>query len=99
MPMESGQNLLHYRLVDKLGAGGMGEVWRAVDTSLERQVAIKVTHGLQTERQRSQFASEAQALATMGHPNVASLYDFGSTDDGTPFVVMELIEGATTIVE
>ena len=90
----------HYRIVRHLGTGGMGTVYLAEQTEpVERQVALKVTHGFQSPRERERFALEAQALARMRHPAVASMYESGSTDDGTPFVVMELVEDAKTIVE
>ena len=80
-------------MLERLGAGGMGTVYLAQqDTPVRRRVAIKVTHRFQSDRQRQRFALEAQALATMRHPNVASLYDVGTMDDGTPFVVMELVD-------
>ncbi|MEM9386898.1 MAG: serine/threonine-protein kinase [Pseudomonadota bacterium] len=88
-----------YRVVRQLGAGGMGTVYLAEQTEpVERQVALKVTHAFQSERDRARFALEAQALARMQHPNVATMYDNGTTPDGTPFVVMELVEQAQTIL-
>ena len=88
-----------YRILKHLGTGGMGTVYLAEQSEpVQRQVAIKVTHAFQSERDRARFALEAQALATMRHPNIAALHDSGITPDGTPFVVMELVEDAMTIL-
>ncbi|MEV6344973.1 protein kinase [Actinoplanes sp. NPDC051851] len=89
-----------YRLEKELGRGGMAVVWRATDEVLNRQVAVKVLAGRYTrdERFRERILHEARASATLSHPNIAQIYDFGeSGDDGTPvpYVVMELINGPT----
>ncbi len=91
-----GRTLATYRVLSKLGAGGMGEVYRARDEKLDRDVAIKVlpTHLLGDERARSRFRKEANALSRLTHPHVATLLDFGSTD-GADYLVMELIPGLT----
>jgi serine/threonine-protein kinase len=76
MPVEPGQTLLHYRIVDKLGEGGMGVVWRAVDTTLDREVAIKflpAAVGDDLER-LARFDREAKLLASLHHPNIAGIY-------------------------
>ena len=89
-----------YEILRHLGAGGMGTVYLARQKEpVERLVALKVTHAFETDRERSRFALEAQALASMQHPNVASLYDSGVTDQGTPFVVMELVDQALNVVD
>jgi DNA-binding SARP family transcriptional activator/WD40 repeat protein len=84
-----------YELGEEIGRGGMGEVYRAVDTWLERDVAIKVlsSDALGEEGQES-LLQEAQAAARLNHPNVVSVYDVGEIE-GQPFIVMELVEGQT----
>ncbi len=91
-----GQALLHYRLVEKIGAGGMGDVWRAVDTRLGREVAVKVISErlAQDVDALARFEREARAVAALSHPNVLALYDVGR-EDGVPYVVTELLQGAT----
>jgi len=71
-----GHRLLHYRLVKHIGEGGMGVVWKAVDTSLEREVAIKLLPpGLARDSERlARFEREAKLLASLNHPNIASIY-------------------------
>jgi len=94
MPLQPGQTLLHYRIVDKLGEGGMGEVWKAEDTTLDRDVAIKIlppSFGEDPER-LARFEREAKSLAALNHPNVASLYGLHDVD-GTRFISMECVEG------
>ena len=90
-----GKSLLHYEIKDRLGKGGMGEVFRALDTKLGREVAIKVLPAeLSGDPEREQrFQREARALASLQHPNVASVYGFEEAE-GNRFLVMELVEGA-----
>jgi serine/threonine-protein kinase len=86
----------HYRVIKKLGQGGMGEVFLAEDTNLNRHVAIKVLpdeFSHDTER-LARFQREAQVLASMNHPNIATLYGLEESD-GKRFIVMELVEGQT----
>ncbi len=92
MPLASGARLGQYQIVEPIGAGGMGEVYRARDTKLEREVAIKVLPDeLSKDAERlSRFEREAKLLAALNHPNVATLYGF---EDG--YLVMELVEGDT----
>ncbi|MDX1387568.1 MAG: protein kinase [Acidobacteriota bacterium] len=94
MPIGPGQELLHYRLTQKIGEGGMGVVWRAVDTTLDREVAIKILpEALAGEAERlARFEREAKLLATLNHPNIAAIYGFHATE-GLSFLVMELVEG------
>ncbi|MEM9388038.1 MAG: serine/threonine-protein kinase [Pseudomonadota bacterium] len=88
-----------YRVLGHLGTGGMGTVYLAEQTDpVERRVALKVTHAFDSPRDRTRFALEAQALARMEHPNIATLYDSGITSDGTPYVAMELVREAHTIL-
>jgi serine/threonine protein kinase/tetratricopeptide (TPR) repeat protein len=91
-----GQGLGHYRIVEKIGAGGMGEVYRAHDTQLDRDVALKVlpAGALSDETARKQFRKEALALAKLNHPNVETVHEF-STQDGVDFLAMELIHGSS----
>jgi tRNA A-37 threonylcarbamoyl transferase component Bud32 len=85
-----------YRLVRRIAAGGMGEVWEADDTVLGRRVALKVLveELAADDRATRRFVREARATARLAHPNVARVYDFGR-DGGAPFLVMELLEGET----
>jgi serine/threonine-protein kinase len=89
-----GQTISHYRVVSKLGQGGMGVVYLAEDTLLGRQVAIKTIVDANSDRPRyrSRFLREARAVSTLSHPNIATIYDFGETSDGLPYIVMELIK-------
>ncbi len=88
-----------YRLVRRLGVGGMGEVWTAVDTALEREVAIKVTSqvGYLDDESRERFRREALVLARLAHPNVVKVHDVGSfsspAGEQLPYLVMELVRG------
>jgi eukaryotic-like serine/threonine-protein kinase len=91
-----GQLLGHYRILEKIGAGGMGEVYRAHDETLERDVALKVlpVGMLADEAARKRFRKEAVALAKLNHPNIETIYEF-ATQNGVDFLVMELITGIT----
>ena len=91
-----GQMLGHYRLVEKIGSGGMGDVYRAQDEHLDREVAIKLLlpGTLSDESCRKRFRKEALALSKLNHPNIATIHDF-DTQNGTDFLVMELIPGVT----
>ena len=94
MSPQSGERLLHYHLVDKIGEGGMGVVWRAVDTTLDREVAIKILpDAFADDRERlARFEREAKLLASLNHPGLASV--FGVHDaDLTRFIAMELVPG------
>ena len=74
MPIQPDQTLLHYRIVDKLGEGGMGEVWKAIDTTLDREVAVKVlpaTFSADPER-LARFEREAKLLASLNHANIST---------------------------
>ncbi|SPF33758.1 putative Serine/threonine protein kinase [Candidatus Sulfotelmatobacter kueseliae] len=91
-----GQTIAHYRIIEKIGAGGMGEVYRARDEHLARDVAIKVLPPgtLTDESARKHFRKEALILSQLNHPNVATIYDF-DTQQGVDFLVMEYIPGIT----
>ena len=90
-----GQTLGHYLIVEKIGAGGMGEVYRAHDQRLDRDVALKILQAgtLSDEAARRQFRKEALALAKLNHPNIETVHEF-STQDDVDFLVMELIAGS-----
>ncbi|MGB7921861.1 MAG: protein kinase [Pyrinomonadaceae bacterium] len=90
-----GQTVSHYRILEKLGEGGMGVVYMAEDTHLERRVAIKFLATSSDENFRARFLREARAISALSHPNVATIFDYGESEDGEPFIVMELIEGQT----
>ena len=85
-----------YEILDAIGAGGMGEVYRARDTRLERTVAIKVLpqHLAHTSEARQRFEREARAVSSLNHPHICVLHDVGS-QDGTEYLVMEYLEGET----
>ena len=91
-----GQTLGHYRILEKVAAGGMGVVYRARDEQLDRDVALKVLPSgtLSDETARRHFRKEALALAKLNHPNIETVYEFG-TQDGTDFLVMEYVPGKT----
>ena len=88
--MPSPQRLGPYELLELVGEGGMGEVWKARDTRLDRIVAIKRMRGEVTRR----FEQEARAVSALSHPHICTLYDIGN-DQGTPYLVMEFVEGRT----
>ena len=87
----------HYRLDDAIGRGGMGEVYRALDTRLNRPVAIKLMRESSGERQRSvlRFLREARAASALNHPNIVTIHDVGETPSGAHFIVQELVDGRT----
>src|SRR6266699_1552140 len=88
MPLSVGNKLGPYEIISPLGAGGMGEVYRALDPRLHREVAIKVSQ----ERFSDRFEREARAVAALNHPNICHLYDVGPN-----YLVMELIEGSNLL--
>lgn len=84
-----------YELIEEIGAGGMGRVFKAYHTQLDRVVALKVLHsGKISERERGRFFAEAKLTAKLKHPNIVTVYDV-TTDNATDYIVMELIEGAS----
>jgi serine/threonine-protein kinase len=96
MTLNAGSRLAAYEILAPIGAGGMGEVYKARDTRLDRTVAIKVlpAHVASDPDVRQRFEREARAVAALNHPHICSLYDVGS-QDGTDFLVMEYLEGET----
>ena len=96
MALTSGTKLGPYEVVAPLGAGGMGEVYRARDTHLDRTVAIKIlpTHLSDNAEAKERFGREARAISSLSHPNICHLYDVGS-QDGIHYLVMEYLEGET----
>ena len=98
MTLSGGTKLGPYEIVAPLGAGGMGEVYRARDTRLDRDVAIKVlpAHLTKSLEFKQRFEREAKSISQLTHPNICTLYDVGHYD-GTDYLVMELIEGETLV--
>src|SRR5205807_445843 len=98
MRLRAGMTLAHYQILAPLGAGGMGEVYRARDARLDRDVAIKVLPECLagTAEALARFEREARALAALAHPNLVALFDIG-TDQGIPFAVMEFLAGETLL--
>ena len=91
-----GQTISHYRIVSKLGEGGMGVVYIAEDILLGRRVAIKTAKCKPDDYAFfNRFLREARAASALSHQHIATIYDFGKTEDGQPYIVMELVEGKT----
>jgi serine/threonine protein kinase len=87
-----GQTVSHYRIIEKLGEGGMGAVYLAEDLHLARRVAIKFLTS--TDRHyRARFIREARAVSALSHPNIAIVHDYGETNEDQPFIVMEFVKG------
>ena len=96
MPLSAGDKLGPYEIVSPIGKGGMGEVYKARDTRLDRTVAIKVLpqHIAKRDDLRLRFEREARAVASLNHPHICVLHDIGS-HDGTGYMVMEFMDGET----
>src|SRR5215831_2343524 len=90
----TGRKLGNYEILDKLGEGGMGEVWRARDARLNRSVAVKILPAdvAADPGRRQRFEQEAHALGALNHPNVVAVYDVGQSD-GQAYIVSELVDG------
>ncbi len=91
-----GETISHYRIIAKIGAGGMGEVYSAHDPRLDRQVAVKVlpTAALDDPTRLGRFEREARSTGALNHPNIVAIYDVGQ-HEGVPYIVTELLEGST----
>src|SRR6202142_1203354 len=96
MALTFGTKLGPYEIQSPLGAGGMGEVYRARDTRLDRTVAVKIlpAHLSDNPEARQRFEREARAISSLNHPNICTLHDVGS-QDGTSYLVMEYVQGET----
>jgi eukaryotic-like serine/threonine-protein kinase len=95
MALAPGTRLGPYETLSLLGVGGMGEVYRARDTRLERTVAIKILSQLSSDPAHKQrFEREARAISSLNHPNICTLHDIGH-QDGIDYLVMECVEGET----
>ena len=93
-----GETISHYRIVEKIGEGGMGKVYVAEDTLLGRRVAIKtltIKPGQDEQHFRTRFLREARAVSALSHPHIATIHDYGETKDGSPYIVMEFVKGRT----
>ncbi|MBA4156174.1 MAG: tetratricopeptide repeat protein [Gemmatimonadetes bacterium] len=97
LPAPRGRTVAHYRIIDRLGGGGMGVVYRARDTRLDRPVALKFLppHLGRDPSSKQRFLLEAQAAARLEHPNVCTIYEVGETEGGELFIAMPLYEGDT----
>src|SRR5213078_3029122 len=96
MPLSPGSRLGPYEVLSPLGAGGMGEVYKAKDTRLDRTVAVKVLpqHLSENSDVRQRFEREAKTISSLSHPHICALYDVGN-QDGVEYLVMEYLEGET----
>src|SRR6188474_3949966 len=90
------QTIAHYRIIEPIGAGGMGAVYKAYDKKLDRIVALKVLPPEYVSQQdrRRRFFQEARAASALNHPHILTIYEVGE-DDGKPYIAMEYVEGET----
>src|SRR5512132_4209581 len=89
-------NIAHYRIMEPIGAGGMGAVYKAYDTKLQRVVALKLlpSEYISQQDRRRRFFQEARAASALNHPHILTVYEVGE-DDGKPYIAMEYVEGET----
>ena len=94
--MKPGTLISHYRIISRLGAGGMGEVYLASDSELERNVALKIlpAHVVSDQQRMNRFVQEAKAASALNHPNIITIHEIGRVES-LRFIVMEFIEGQT----
>src|SRR5947208_1376467 len=92
-----GSTVSHYRILDRLGGGGMGVVYRAIDLKLDRPVALKFLSSQRgaAEEHKRRFIREARAASALDHPNICTVYEIDQTADGALFIAMALCEGET----
>lgn len=97
MALIAGLRLGPYEILGPLGVGGMGEVYRARDTRVGREVALKLlSPALAADpTRRARFEQEARAVAALNHPGIVAVHDIGSSGDGVPYMVSELVDGVT----
>ena len=90
------ETIAHYRIIEPIGAGGMGAVYKAYDNKLQRVVAIKLlpSEYVSQEDRRRRFFQEARAASALNHPHILTIYEVGE-DDGRPYIAMEYVEGDT----
>lgn len=90
------ETIAHYRIMEPIGAGGMGAVYKAYDKKLHRIVALKLlpTEYLSQQDRRRRFLLEARAASALNHPHILTVYEVGE-DDGKPYIAMEYVEGET----
>ncbi len=90
-----GKTIHHYKILEKLGEGGMGIVYKAEDTKLDRHVALKFLpqHLRQAEEEKKRFIQEAKAASALDHPNICNIYEIDETEDGQMFIAMACYEG------
>ena len=90
-----GKTVAHYKILEKIGSGGMGTVYKARDTKLDRTVALKFlpTHLSRAEEEKKRFIHEAKAASALDHSNICNIYEINETDDGQMFIAMACYEG------
>src|ERR1017187_7294388 len=94
MPLDPGARLGNYEILSLLGAGGMGQVYKALDLKLERHVAIKILGGkLDGQTEKSRFLQEARAASALDHPNIGTIYTIEETAEGQLYIVMACYDG------